>query len=83
MTWNFLIFCMIELDVKKIGRRIKELRIEFEMTQEQLAGLVGVASNTITQYEKGTSKMGVDVLANLAVVLKTKTDYLLCLTDNY
>lgn len=72
---------MIEINMLEIGRRIKELRIESGMTQQQLAQKIGVATNTISQYEKGLSKTSIDVIVNLAAVLGTTADYLLCLTD--
>lgn len=72
---------MIEINMKEIGKRIKELRLEQNMTQTDLAKVVGVATNTVTQYEKGTSKVSIDVLVNLADVLGVSTDYLLGLTD--
>lgn len=72
---------MIEINMIEIGRRIKELRIESGMTQQQLAQKIGVATNTISQYEKGLSKTSIDVIVNLAAVLGTTADYLLCLTD--
>lgn len=72
---------MIEINMCEIGNRIKELRLEQNMKQSDLAKAIGVAVNTVCQYEKGTSKVSIDVLANLAVVLDTTTDYLLGLTD--
>lgn len=68
---------MIEIDMKQIGERIKELRIERELSQKQLADKIGVATNTVSQYESGKSKTSIDVLANLAVELETTTDYIL------
>ena len=67
--------------MKKTGQRIKELREELEFTQAKLGEKVGKASNTIVQYENGTSKMSIDVLTRMAQVLKTSSDYLLGLTD--
>lgn len=72
---------MIDFDMVKTGQRIKELRNESEMSQKVLAEKIGVAQNTIAQYEKGTAKTSLDVLVNLAVVLKTTTDYLLGLEN--
>lgn len=68
---------MIEIDMKKIGEKIKELRIERELSQKQLADKIGIAANTLSQYESGKSKTSIDVLANLAVELDTTTDFLL------
>ena len=68
---------MIEVNMVEIGKRIKDLRIESGMTQTQLAQKIGVATNTVSQYEKGLSKTSIDVIVNLAFVLQTTTDYLL------
>lgn len=68
---------MIEIDMKELGEKIKELRIERKLSQEQLAAKIGVATNTVSQYESGKSKTSIDVLANLAVELDTTTDFLL------
>ena len=38
---------------------------------------IGVAPNTIAQYEKGIAKTSLEVIVNLGVVLNTTTDYLL------
>lgn len=72
---------MIDFSMIKTGQRIRELRTEYEMSQKDLAEKVGVAQNTITQYEKGTAKPSLDVLVNLSDVLKTTADYLLGLED--
>ncbi len=72
---------MMEFDNIQFGKRLKQLRIECGLSQNFLAKEVGVASNTITQYESGYSKPKIDVLVKLAVVLKTTTDYLLGLED--
>ena len=66
----------------KVGIRIKELRTELHMTQKQLAEKIGSAQNTIAQYEKGQSKISMEILVNLAVALKTTIDYLVGLNDS-
>ena len=68
---------MIEIDMKKLGEKIKELRTERGLSQKQLADKIGVATNTVSQYESGKSKTSIDILANLAVELDTTTDFLL------
>lgn len=68
---------MIKIDMKKIGEKIKELRIERGLSQKQLADKIGVATNTVSQYESGKSKTSIDILANLAIELDTTTDFLL------
>ncbi len=68
---------MIEVNIKELGERIRELRTECGLSQKQLADKIGVATNTVSQYESGKSKTSIDVLANLAVELDTTTDFLL------
>lgn len=72
---------MIDIDLKELGWKIKELRVESGLYQSQLAEMVGLAQNTISQYENGTNSPSIETLANLAIVLKTTTDYLLGLED--
>lgn len=60
-----------------IGERIKEMRNENGLTQQQLASLIGVAQNTISQYENGTANASIEIIVRLADVLHTTTDYLL------
>lgn len=72
---------MIDFDMKKTGARIRELRQSLGISQKSLAEKVGVAQNTLAQYEKGISKTSIDVLVNLAQELETTSDYLLGLED--
>ena len=72
---------MIDFKMEKTGLRIKELRTVFGLSQKALAEKIGVAQNTLTQYEKGTSKISLDVLVKLAQILETSTDYLPGLED--
>ena len=72
---------MIHFDEKRAGSRIKELREEMGLTQKQLADKIGIARNTITQYELGIASMSVRVLTLLIQTLDTTAEYLLGLTD--
>ncbi len=72
---------MIDFNAVKMGKRIKELRTEGELSQKDLAERVGVAQNTIAQYEKGTAKPSLDVLVKLAVTFNTTTDDVLGIID--
>lgn len=72
---------MIDFNMQNVGKRIKQLRIENGLSQKELAERVGVAQNTLAQYEKGTSRTSLDVLVRLAVELETTTDFILGLVD--
>lgn len=59
-----------------IKNRIKEARLKNNLTQEQLARLIGVAKSTVTGYEKGTSEPNIDTLARIMSVLNIDANYL-------
>ena len=58
--------------------RLKEKRLEANLTQVQLAEKVSVSARTIQNYELGTRKpTKYDVVEKIAVVLDTTPEYLL------
>lgn len=52
-----------------IGTNIKLFRKERGLTQKQLADMLGVAPNTITQYELGVSQPKIEQLQKIAEAL--------------
>lgn len=61
-----------------IGRRLKRLREQKELSQNALATYSGVGRSYIGQIEEGTSaEIGASRLVALAKVLETSVDYLL------
>jgi transcriptional regulator with XRE-family HTH domain len=60
-----------------VSERIKNLRIQNNLTQTDLADKVGLSYVQIGRYEKGKSNPSSDVLQKLASVLNTSTDYLM------
>ena len=65
------------LDYMKIGDRIRECRKTNGLTQEELAELLGVSSNTVSSMENGQQNFKIDKLSQLARVFDVTTDYLL------
>jgi len=61
--------------------RIKELREEKGLTQKQLGKEMGVASNTICNWEVGTREPDIATIKKLAKFFDVSTDYLLGHTD--
>lgn len=61
--------------------RIKDLREDNGFTQQQVADYLNIKQNTYSQYETGARQLPVEVLAALAALYKTSTDYLLGITD--
>lgn len=61
----------------EIGSRVKELRNQKNLTQEQLANRLSVTKSVISAYENGFRFPSLDVLIQLAYVFNVSTDYLL------
>ena len=52
------------MDQKKIGRFLKELRKEKDITQEQLAEKIKVSGRTVPRWETGSNMPDISVLAD-------------------
>jgi transcriptional regulator with XRE-family HTH domain len=59
------------------GDRIKALRTERKLTQEQLAKAAGISIGFLSDVETGNSKIGADKLLDLAEALDVTLDYLM------
>ena len=60
-----------------LGNRIKTLRKEKGLTQEQLANLINVTKVSICCYEKGNRTPNLETFMDLVNVLNTTPNYLL------
>lgn len=63
--------------IMKFNERLKELRENNNLTQEQLAKNSGVSSRMIQRYEYGTSRPRLDAAEKIAKALNVSTDELL------
>ena len=61
--------------------RIKKLREEFHMTQQELADKLNGAKSTIAMYENETRKPSMEVLLKLSEIFNCSIDYLLGKSD--
>lgn len=61
---------------------VKELRIQAQMTQQQLADLVYVSSRTIISLEKGQYNPSLMLAYRLAQVFGVSVEELYCLAEN-
>lgn len=68
-------------DKQRIANRIKSLRIDLGMSQEELAETSGVNLRTIQSYEQGKAIMGMDSASKLADTLNCSLDRLICRTN--
>lgn len=64
-----------------IAIRIRDLREDSDLTQQQVADHLHIRQNTYCQYETGNRQIPLEVLVKLAYFYNTSTDYLLGLTD--
>lgn len=65
-----------------LSKRLRMARTAKGYTQEKLAKLVNSTKGTISNYENGYSTPSNEMLASLADVLNTTTDFLLGRTDD-
>lgn len=72
------------MDYVALGLRVKNKRLEKNMTQEQLAEAVDISSVYVGQIERGDRHMTIDTLVKIANVLQVSIEELLkeSTTDN-
>jgi XRE family transcriptional regulator, regulator of sulfur utilization len=59
--------CVPDIELqKKFGKRLRYLRRERDITQEQLAELTSLSVNSISMIEKGKTAPSLETLAKLA-----------------
>lgn len=61
--------------------RIKLLREEQGLTQQELADKLDGAKSTIAMYEKGDRKPSLEILVKLSEIFNCSIDYILCKSD--
>ena len=63
-------------------RRLRELRDEKDLTQTEIAKMLGMSQTGYSKYETGENDIPTDVLIKLAKFYNTSIDYLLGQTDS-
>ena len=61
--------------------RIRSLREDHDLTQKQVAQMLGMSQTGYPKYETGENDIPTQILIKLADFYKTTTDYLLGRTD--
>lgn len=59
------------------GNKLKELRMQNGLTQQQLATQLGVTKSVISFYERQERTPSPEVLRKMAVLFRVSTDFLL------
>ena len=62
--------------------RIRDMREDHDLTQRQLADILGMPQQQYYRYEKGYRDFPLDVLIRLSELYSVSVDYLLGLTGN-
>ncbi len=68
-------------NMKSFSKRLKELRLEKNQTQQQLADELGVNRVNVTRWEKGNTEPSFSKLIELSKLLNTTPNYLLGVSD--
>ncbi len=61
--------------------RIRELREDNDLTQKQVAAILGCGQSVYSKYENGTTALPLESLEKLADFYNVSTDYILGITD--
>ena len=65
----------------KYNQKIRNLREDHDMTQQQIADILNVGQRTYAAYEYGDARIPVDSLVKLAAFYNVSMDYISCATD--
>ena len=66
------------LDYEQIGKQVKIARIQAGVTQEYLAEKVKISTTHLSNVERSTTKVGLNVIVDISKALNISLDILLC-----
>ena len=58
-------------------QRLRDLREDMDMTQQQISELLGIKQTVYSRYERGVQNIPIEHLMSLADFYGTSTDYIL------
>lgn len=61
----------------EIGAKIKKYREEKNLSQKQLAEMIGISNNRLSNWEQGINRPDVDILASICTALEVSPSELL------
>ena len=68
---------VMKINYIELGKRIKQVREEREISQEKLAEIAGILIQKVSEIENGKTKMKLQEFMNIADALDTTIDVLL------
>ena len=63
------------------SNRLKELRVNANYTQQQIAEMLGMKQQSYTRYENNTGEPNLDTVVKLCKIFDVSSDYLLGISD--
>lgn len=70
------------MNKSKLGKRLKKLRKDNNLTQKELAKVLNIKNNTLSQYENGINEPNDEIKIKIADYFDVTIDYLLGRTNN-
>jgi len=64
-----------------VMKRLRDLREDKDLTQQDIAKLLHCSQTTYSRYETGNSNIPIDALQKLAIFYNTSIDYIIGLTE--
>ncbi len=66
----------------ELGQKLRELREEKKISQQELGKIIGVSDAAICNWENGTNEPKASYIKKLAIFFNVTTDYLLGTENN-
>ena len=63
--------------LRSLGEKLKEIRIQYQLTQDKLANELNVSLDTVKNWEQGYNYPSIDMLVTIAKYFKCDFDYLI------
>ena len=74
---------IIVISMKKIGKRLQELRESKGLSQSDLANYLGISQPLLSQIESGNRNLNLSLLDKLCSLYGCSDSYILCKSDEY
>ena len=68
----------LDINYNDIGKRIRAIRTEQKITQRKLADKINKTATHVSHIENATTKLSLNAIVDIANVLNTTVDRLLC-----
>ena len=62
-------------------KRIRDLREDHDLTQQEVADILGTSQTMYARYERGANELPLHHLIALCKLYNVSADYVLCLSD--